>query len=126
MYDVALAGHPVRAVVDSYASHNFISEEHAQKLKLNIRNTDNMEVELGDSSKANVLGEARAVLNMKGCLNEERMLVIKMKENSTVPTLILGRSWLQQHNPQINWQTNVLKMKHSNGTVVTIESYNFV
>lgn len=120
MYEGFLAGHPVQTVIDSYDSHSFMSVHGAKRLNLELKDVKDVEVELGDTSKTKILGKAHTILNVNVFLSEEQILVINMKEDSDVPELILGRTWLQDHNPNIDWHTNVLKVTRSDRTVVTI------
>lgn len=102
MYDGTLSGPPVRTFVDSYASHNFMSVDNARQLGIMVKKLQDIEVELGDSSKTAVVGDVEASLNIRGFITQKKILLIQMKETEGVPVLILGRPWLKEHNPGID------------------------
>lgn len=120
MYDAAFGGHPVRVVVDSFASHNFMAMETAMKFNLVADNTQDVEVELGDGTQRPVTGKLTAVLNINGYLSTESVFLIDMRNEENPPVLILGRSWLKNQNPDINWSNNALMLTRQNGSKVKV------
>lgn len=79
---------------------------------------------MGNSLKSRLLVEVPNILDIKRLMSEAKILLFSMKEESSLPIPIVGRPWLKDHNPQIDWQTNVLKVMRSNGTVIAINSRN--
>lgn len=73
MYDASFAGHPVRVVVDSFASHNFMALKTAKQFGLDVENTEGVDVELGDKTLKPVAGKTTAVLSIRGFLSTEML-----------------------------------------------------
>lgn len=82
-------------------SHNIMSVDDANRLGLELKKVCLIDFELGCSSKNRLLGEAQAILNIDRFMSKERILVISMKQESGLPILIMGRTWLREHNLQI-------------------------
>lgn len=122
MYEATLAGRPVNAVIDSFASHNFMSYKDAVELGIDIETVKDLEVELGNGSKAEFVGEISSVLNIEGHLSTEDIYVIHMHEENLNPLLILGRMWLEKNNPAIDWKANTLTFTRPDGTRHTIKA----
>lgn len=120
MYKATLAGNPLDAVIDSFASHNFMAHKDVKRIGLNIEKVDDMEVELGNGSKTDIMGKCSAVLNMNGHLSNVTIYVIHMHDETENPLLILGRTWLKAHNPAIDWRSNKCTIIRQDGTQVTI------
>lgn len=91
MYNAHFGGHPVRVVVDSFASHNFMALATAKKFGVEIEDIENVEVELGDKTVKPVVGQVTAVLNIKGSLATESVYLLDMDSEDSAPLLILGR-----------------------------------
>lgn len=109
-----LNGIPVSVNVDSEAYHVFMSLDTARQCGLNLEE-DRSEVELGDSSKTTVHGTVTATLQVSGASSTERIYVLQGPDKNTARTVIVGRKWLRQHEPQINWRTRELKLKREDG-----------
>lgn len=120
MYDAHLGGHPVRVVVDSFASHNFMAAATAKTFGFVIEDTEDMEVELGDKTVKPVTGKMKAILNIEGYMSTESVYLLDMKPDDDQPLLIIGRAWLKHRNPDIIWSNNALLLTRSDGSRVKV------
>ena len=115
-YDPILAGHAVRAVIDSFASNNFMEIEEAKSIGVKIEKLNDFSVELGYNSLRPVHGKITAVLKIKGHLSTGEIYLIEMDDEENPPLLILGRKWFIEQYPNIKWSNNNLKITRSDDT----------
>lgn len=120
MYDATYSGHPVRLVVESYASHHFMSYESAKRKKWDIEHVSDKTIELGDNTKKKLKGVVTDVLNLEGHLSKESVYLIDMGGEESPPVIILGRAWLKERNPKINCSYNTLVLSKPNGSMVRV------
>ncbi|KAI3629418.1 hypothetical protein MIR68_012547, partial [Amoeboaphelidium protococcarum] len=95
--------HQLNMLVDSGASHNFMSLVVAKKIGLAIElHQTGGDVVLGDGQHVKCHGIARNV-QLQLAEVKDRIDIIIL--SSCSEDLILGMPWLSKHNPQINWNT---------------------
>lgn len=107
-------GERAAVLIDSGASEDFISESFAQRLKLRNDPSQTRTVCLADGSQYDSPLTASKIYLRMGRYSEKltfRTLPL------THGDVILGKRWLAQHNPQIDWQANTLQFQHKGETV---------
>lgn len=130
-YDACLNGKKVVACPDPGASHIFMSDTAARQCGLTSRTLpENVEAELGDKSKVAALGIAEANLNIEGVLSNASIYIMPMcaekSSKSDSPEIIIGRTWLREHNPDIDWRTSTIQFTHGDGSRWLIRPRGFV
>lgn len=102
-------------LVDCGASENFISTSFAQHLKLPTDSRQARTVVLADGSEYNSpLTSSKAYLRIGRYSEKLPFHVLPL----THCDVILGKSWLAKHNPQIDWTTNTLQFQHKGEQVL--------
>ncbi|XP_044052187.1 uncharacterized protein LOC122876217 [Siniperca chuatsi] len=98
---------PVQALIDSRSTGNFISDALCRQLNLKTTSTPSIyqihAVNGTPLSHTHVHRAAGPVTIRVGVLHEEQQYLLVL-EGSTAE-VILGRPWLEQHNPIIPWTT---------------------
>ncbi len=81
-------------------------------LTLALLSTGDAEVELGDGSTSVLEGNCEVEIEVDGVTGTETLYVLSKCTSSTSNrTVVVGRSWLKMHNPQINWETGCIHVK---------------
>lgn len=102
--------HATSALLDCGTTGMFIDAEYVHKNRLTVRtlvcpipvyNIDQTANEAGAISRIIDL-----VLCYKGHMEHAQFAVTSLGKQD----LILGYTWLREHNPEVNWQTNIVKM----------------
>jgi len=102
--------HSIKALLDSRATGNFIDRDFVQTKGINtwsishpipVYNVD------GSSNKAGQISEVVDVVLHYKTHSERTLLAVSSlgKQN-----MILGYTWLKDHNPEVNWQTREVQM----------------
>ena len=103
---------PTRALIDSGSSGNFISKKFIQKTSATIETKSNQqEIILADGSSH--ICNYTALINLKYNDRTEQLCLVVAPINHDV---ILGKPWLEKHNPTINWITHKLTIQSSKDT----------
>ena len=98
-------GHFLRVLVDSGASCDFISTSAVTRLRLPPQElAEALRVRLADGSLSLSAHSATFPLTLSN-FTEERAYIITSLEQYDI---ILGKPWLSDHNPNINWTTNTV------------------
>ena len=111
-----IAGLPVLALIDSGASHNFLSEDVANKLGMKGEEENSFWVRLGDGRRRQTAGLCKSVtLNLEG---------VKLLADFHIFPLggvdvILGVSWLKTlGNVNLNWDTLSMEFNYGGQNVI--------
>jgi len=106
-------------LIDSGATHNFISTEIVERKKIRVAKTKEYLIKLGLGEKVNGMGVCQQVeVNVQGVLVREDFLPIPLG-NSDV---ILGIQWLETlGNTCVNWKEQVMKFTVVDRTVTLRE-----
>ena len=112
---------PANALIDSGASTNFISAKLTQKAKLQTQRTTKAQpVKLANETIEQLNSVApRVSIELPSTAGKQTLIVSCAVAPTLSYDLILGKTFLNQHNPSINWKENTMTMD-ANGTVVTI------
>ena len=106
----------VKALLDSGATGMFIDQEYVKENKFDTRKLSRPIPLRNVDGTSN---EARSVMEVVG-------LIVRYKNHSEKAyfavanigsqKVIMGHTWLQKHNPDINWATGDVSMSHCSGT----------
>ncbi|KAL0193294.1 hypothetical protein M9458_011590, partial [Cirrhinus mrigala] len=106
---------PVKALVDSGAADNFISSRCLEALQIPKRKSTisyRITTIQGKALDARPINSCTHPLTLQiGCFHQESISFLILPE-ATVD-ILLGRPWLEQHNPYIRWSTGEI-LKWSN------------
>ena len=119
VYDGFVNGKEATLVLDSGASHLFMSKSSAEKCGVQYTPVG-QEIELGDRSVIRAVGQGMVLLNVNGVLSNESVYVLDMVDPTEEPRVIVGHHWCRRHNPNVNWTNGVLQVKKPDGKMVTI------
>lgn len=111
LVNVKIFGRKVVALVDSGATHSFVSADFCQKHGLRFAKRSRVVV-LADGTNTDasgVLQSARVSIGQHA--EKEDFIVMDMKDEEF--QCILGKPWLSQVNPSIDWATNTLQVGES-------------
>lgn len=98
----------VKFLIDTGASHNFISFGEAKEAGLDIQLNDQPEVTLGDGTTVSCFGEIKGVPIKIGDKFEDCVNFKVLPGKSE--TVILGIEFLNKHKPIIDWSKKGLKI----------------
>lgn len=116
MFESLLCGSFCEALVDSGASHSFVSLHFLQDNGIGYQSVEAPEATLADGSCLAIVG---VVTNMHMQIGnfkfKESFLVVDISNLEVV----LGMSFLAKHNPRINWRERCMHVVHK-GTDLTI------
>ena len=102
------------ALIDSGATGLFMSKGSVKCHRLNTRkleysiavyNINGLPNEAGSITKV-----VDAILHVNGHSERANFAVTNLGKQNLIQNLILGFTWLQKHNPEINWQTQKITM----------------
>jgi hypothetical protein len=95
----------VKALVDCGATGNFINSEYIISCNLPVHQLSQpipvLNVDSTTNQAGGVSGIVDMVFNYKGHSKRIQLTMTHLGKQH----IILGYSWLQKHNPEINWET---------------------
>ena len=101
------------ALLDSGAGGEFIDQNYANTLKLELRTLPKPIAALNVDGTLNKKGTIKhyveLILDIAGKIETLRLFVTGLGKQK----MILGFPWLQKANPLIDWQTGTFKWQHS-------------
>ncbi|KAF7821313.1 Retrotransposable element Tf2 [Senna tora] len=105
-------------MIDSGATHNFISTEFVKKLGLTVEKTKACRVTLGDGYSVQQEGKCRGVeIELQGLQVQENFYLFKLGDVD----MILGMEWLESLGEvRVNWKQLTMKIKVDDGTVCLV------
>lgn len=116
-----LAGYPILLLVDSGASHDFIARELVGSLGLDVINTEEFGVSLGNGSKCSSQGICKALAVKVG---KHTIVVDAYVLDLGGVDLILGVDWLETcGKTTMDWKRKTLSFEE-NGCVITLKGYH--
>ena len=105
-----IQGKRVLILIDSGASHNFISQELVQQLGLKVTPTQTYGVRLGDGNKKNAQGCCEQMEVQLGQMTmTEKFFLFDLGGVD----VILGVAWLEKlGDVKVNWKSLTMQFKH--------------
>jgi hypothetical protein len=101
--DGLLDGRRTTLLVDSGATHCFVSTKCASKLGLKVDRTQTCSITFADSSSKPCQGSSEVLVSVAGVGCKVKFLVADIGFDA-----VLGLSWLRETRPVIDWQNNKL------------------
>jgi len=102
--------HSVKALLDSRATGNFIDKDFVHTKGISIRSISRPILVFnvdGSPNKAGQISEVVDVVLHYKTHSERTLLAVS---NLGKQSMILGYTWLKDHNPEVNWQTGEVQM----------------
>ena len=116
-----IGGNKINALVDSGAGDNYVSLEVAQHLKKYQRARKEVTVSLADGKEYKITKKlANVPISFKGWKTHLSFDILPLQGHQ----VILGRSWLYQNNPSIDWKNNQMSIQE-NGKNIVIKDKDF-
>jgi len=102
--------HSVKVLLDSGATGNFIDKDFVCTKGISIQNISRPIPVFNIDGSPNEAGQISKVVDMvlRYKTHSERMLLAI--SNLGKQSMILGYTWLKDHNPEVNWQTGEVQM----------------
>lgn len=112
----AVQGVPILILVDSGATHNFISIKLVEAMGWHVESTRKMRIRLGDGHKAVAQGECKQVqIEIEGIKLSVDTLLFDLKGID----IVLGISWLASLGEMlVDWGKQIMKFQHNKEWVV--------
>ncbi len=109
----------MKAILDTGAASNIISNKLMRELGLKIKKTSNIIFKMANGKKVPSLGQTQGKLGIQGIETPVTLQVIDSKED----TLLLGNEWFSQVKAKIDFEKEELKIKGKNDKEVKIPIY---
>ncbi|MEL7520459.1 MAG: retropepsin-like aspartic protease/reverse transcriptase, partial [Cyanobacteria bacterium J06553_1] len=112
-----IKGEEIRALIDSGATENYLSTDLATTFDLPINRAEGIKrIRFANGDEAEADGSAYAVSTglrtRRGVYTANTDFLVTTLQSYKI---ILGRPWLDKHNPVINWKHNTVDLPHRNG-----------
>jgi len=112
----------INAMIDSGATEDFIDREVCNKHEIRMIKAKNpSEIYLGDR-KPSTVGPVTYMTKVPMDISSHRELVTFQVANLQNHEVILGMSWLREHNPTINWNNKRITFNSERCTTWCLES----
>jgi len=102
--------HSVKALLDSRATGNFIDRDFVRTKGINTRSISRPILVYNVDGSPNEAGQISEVVDMVlhyKTHSERTLLAVSSLRRQS---MILGYTWLKDHNPEVNWQTGEVQM----------------
>lgn len=103
-------GHTARILIDGGAQGNVISSSFVKKHAIPLHSSSPIPIVLPNGSQSFSAHTANVTLHRQQYSANLNPIVYPLKKYD----LLLGKPWLAQNNPLINWRTNNLRINHNN------------
>ncbi|KAL1914176.1 uncharacterized protein VTP21DRAFT_10256 [Calcarisporiella thermophila] len=111
MYRGFLDKFPVKILVDGGASDNFVTKDLAYCFGNKIVETPDSELSFANGDKQIC---SRTLVDAHLRLGEYEQSLDFIVADLPHYDIVLGKTWLVEHNPQINWRNNTITFFHRN------------
>ncbi len=113
-------GTDVSIMIDCGSSHDFMARRFARRLDIESDVAGTMDLRFGDGHTVTqpMRRTEPVVLTMDGWVEERRFHLLAQASHD----IILGKPWLSQWNPVIDWTRNIVQLLHpATGVAVQLE-----
>jgi hypothetical protein len=120
LYEGVINDRPVKVLVDSGAARNFIAQHLVETLSLTTENASRYKITFANGSTQTTSLQTVIPLTLPGSLPSRKYSVHVKTTILDLPhqEVILGKPWLQQVNPHINWLNDKLTINTPHGAFV--------
>jgi len=102
--------HSVKALLDSGATGNFIDRDFVRMKGINTWSISRPIPVYNVDSSPNEAGQISEVVDMVLCYKIHSKRTLLAVSSLSRQNMILGYTWLKDHNPEVNWQTREVQM----------------
>jgi len=102
--------HSVKALLDSRATGNFIDRDFVRMKGINTQSISCPIPVYNVDGSPNEAGQISEVVNMVLCYKTYSKRTLLAVSSLGRQNMILGYTWLKDHNPEVNWQTGEVQM----------------
>jgi len=102
--------HSVKALLDSGATGNFIDRDFVQTKGINTRSISRPIPVYNVDGSSNEVGQISEVVDVVLCYKTHSKRTLLAVSSLGRQSMILGYTWLKDHNPEVNWQTREVQM----------------
>lgn len=100
------------ALLNCNATSLFIDMEYVCKNQLTVHNLAHSILVYNVDRSPNEAGTLNGIVDLVLCYNGYTKCTLFAVTSLGKQNLILGYTWLHEHNPKVDWQTNKVKMSH--------------
>jgi len=102
--------HSIKALLDSGAMGNFIDRDFVQTKGINTRSISRPIPVYNVDGSPNEVGQISEVVDVVLCYKTHSKRTLLAVSSLGRQSMILGYTWLKDHNPEVNWQTREVQM----------------
>jgi len=102
--------HSVKALLDSRAMGNFIDRDFVRMKGINTRSISRPILVYNVDGSPNEVGQISEVVDVVLCYKTHSERTLLAVSSLGKQNMILGYTWLKDHNPEVNWQTREVQM----------------
>jgi len=107
-----IQGHSARFLVDTGATHNYITESMWRKVRTKLKNPEELKSLVAGNTSISILGETTVKLHIGNYVTEVEVLVVKdILEGIDV---VLGEEWIGTENADIYYSKKLIHLHKSN------------
>jgi len=102
--------HSVKALLDSGAMGNFIDRDFVRTKDINTQSISRPIPVYNVDGSPNKVGQISEVVDVVLCYKTHSERTLLAVSSLRRQSMILGYTWLKDHNPEVNWQTGEVQM----------------
>jgi len=102
--------HSVKALLDSGATGNFIDKDFVRTKGISTRSISHPIPVFNVDGSPNEAGQISEVVDIVLCYKTHSERTLLAVSNLRKQSMILGYTWLKDHNPEVDWQTGEVQM----------------
>jgi len=102
--------HSVKALLDSRATGNFIDQDFVRTKGINTWSISCPILVYNMDGSPNEVGQISEVVDVVLCYKTHSERTLLAVSSLGKQNMILGYTWLKDHNPEVNWQTEEVQM----------------
>jgi len=102
--------HSIKTLLDSRATSNFIDRDFIQTKGINTQSISHPIPVYNIDGSPNEAGQISEVVDVVLCYKTHFERTLLAVSSLGRQNMILGYTWLKDHNPKVNWQTGEVQM----------------